>query len=479
MSEDVEGVVRRALVGLDDDILSYLVSSIDGMSPAERRSFDSLVELVQPFLVDAGFCDESSAVQICRQLTVSFGGSGYKSQSIEEELPQLLSNPVKIIERTDLIKAKATYGSYVPGDINTKAWVPPSPQLEIATVPVTQRQARKMRKENEMLSRLLRQEQARREREAEELRMARMAAIRASRAVGRQANAGVNIERFSLAHPSGTGELLTDAALVMSRHRRYGLIGKNGAGKSTLLRALANYRLPGILHLKILLVDQHVEGDQESALAWVLRSDVERTALLEDEQKIIANLHGDLVSEELRGVDLDLALAECYERMDAIGVNTAEFRARRILEGLGFTESTISAPTESLSGGWAMRAALASAIYNQPDLLLLDEPTNHLDLHALVWLERWLVYDFEGIALVVSHDTCFLNEICTDILELRSTLANQSSSSLIHYNGDYNTYQKTLREKKIAQARAREAFEVHSFIVSTKLATDCLIDATR
>jgi ATPase subunit of ABC transporter with duplicated ATPase domains len=59
--------------------------------------------------------------------------------------------------------------------------------------------------------------------------------------------------------------------------------------------------------------------------------------------------------------------------MEAIGASTAEFRARRILIGLGFDDSTMSSPTNSLSGGWAMRAALAAAIYNKPDLLLLDE----------------------------------------------------------------------------------------------------------
>jgi ATPase subunit of ABC transporter with duplicated ATPase domains len=70
------------------------------------------------------------------------------------------------------------------------------------------------------------------------------------------------------------------------------------------------------------------------------------------------------------------------------------------------------------------------------------------------------VDEFEGILLVVSHDQCFLNEICTDILELRSTLANQKSNSLHHYSGDYNTYENTLVEKKINLARARDAYEV-------------------
>ena len=31
------------------------------------------------------------------------------------------------------------------------------------------------------------------------------------------------------------------------------------------------------------------------------------------------------------------------------------------------------------------------ALFVEPDLLLLDEPTNHLDLHAVIWLESYLV----------------------------------------------------------------------------------------
>jgi ATP-binding cassette subfamily F protein 3 len=85
----------------------------------------------------------------------------------------------------------------------------------------------------------------------------------------------VHLDRFNIPHPSGSSDLLADASLVLSSHRRYGLIGKNGAGKTTLMTYLAKYKLDGLMHLRILLVDQHVEGDQESALQWVLRADVE------------------------------------------------------------------------------------------------------------------------------------------------------------------------------------------------------------
>ncbi len=91
-----------------------------------------------------------------------------------------------------------------------------------------------MKKSNEQLQKLLRHETALRAAAEAELMAARMAAIKASRALGRQSNCGVNIERFSIPHPSGTSDLLTDAALKLSPGRRYGLIGRNGCG--TLLR---------------------------------------------------------------------------------------------------------------------------------------------------------------------------------------------------------------------------------------------------
>lgn len=82
-----------------------------------------------------------------------------------------------------------------------------------------------------------------------------------------------------------------------------------------------------------------------------------------------------------------------------------------------------------------------------------------MDLHALVWLENWLINNFNGIAVIVSHDQVFLNAVCTDVLELRSTLAGQSKSSLTHYSGDFDTYEQTVEENKKAQARLRLAWE--------------------
>ena len=295
-----------------------------------------------------------------------------------------------------------------------------------------------------------------------------MAVVKAARAGGGGHKQGVNIEEFSLPHPCGRGELLSDAKLQLAVGRKYGLVGRNGAGKSTLLRALAMYKLPGLMHLRVLLVDQHVEGDGKSALAWVLDADVERTALLEEEVRLTGFLQAQTQGSgtakvtlpmDLRGVDLSKALQEVWDRMHVMEVRTAQQRARHILSGLGFTEEMMVNPTNTLSGGWAMRAALAAAIFVHPDLLLLDEPTNHLDLHALVWLEEWLVNSFRGTLIVVSHDSHFLDGVCTDVLEFRSTLSGAKRSSLITFSGDYSTYERTLQEKRINLLRDRDAFE--------------------
>jgi ATP-binding cassette, subfamily F, member 3 len=233
-------------------------------------------------------------------------------------------------------------------------------------------------------------------------------------------------------------------------------------GKSTLLRALAHYKLDGLTHLRIMLVDQHVEGDMNTPLEWVLNADIERTALLKEEELLSSHLDGtaaEPLPDYLKDVNLELALQECLQRMDMIGVSSAEMRAKKILFGLGFDDLMMTKPTIKLSGGWAMRAALAAAVFVKPNLLLLDEPTNHLDLHALVWLELWLTTYYHGIAVIVSHDRFFLNSVCSDILEFRSTLAGQKKNSLDHYVMDYTSFEHELEERKLVQARARVAYE--------------------
>ena len=122
---DIQGVLNRLLPGFEDEnVFEYLCSVIEGMSLEERRSGTVLSEVLSPFLVDSGYSDnEESANEICKKISIEFGGSGYKkssggtisNSSIESvESPQLLSAPLKIAEQSaSILNKKKTYGGAV------------------------------------------------------------------------------------------------------------------------------------------------------------------------------------------------------------------------------------------------------------------------------------------------------------------------------------------------------------------------------
>ncbi|KAK2704966.1 hypothetical protein QYM36_017124 [Artemia franciscana] len=101
----------------------------------------------------------------------------------------------------------------------------------------------------------------------------------------------------------------------------------------------------------------------------------------------------------------------------AIGADSAESKARRILSGLGFDSEMQNKASKDLSGGWRMRISLARALYLEPPLLLLDEPTNQLDFKAYFWLDNYL-QAWKKTLLIVSHDQSILDNVCTDIIHI-------------------------------------------------------------
>jgi len=130
-------------------------------------------------------------------------------------------------------------------------------------------------------------------------------------------------------------------------------------------------------------------------------------------------------------------LLEEYHRL---GGYDLEARARKVLSGLGFSDQDMERQVDEMSGGWAMRVALARILLAEPDLILLDEPTNHLDLDSLVWLEEYLVQTPSSLMLV-SHDRVFLDNVVHSLLELEN-------GRMTSYSGDFQHYLEE-KEKKI------------------------------
>ncbi|VDM54092.1 unnamed protein product [Angiostrongylus costaricensis] len=246
----------------------------------------------------------------------------------------------------------------------------------------------------------------------------------------------------------GTKQLLSSADLTMAYGRRYGLVGRNGIGKTTLLKMISSEQLRIPSGISLLAVEQEVEGDDVRVIDAVLASDKRRQAMIEEEKVLQTRLNKENLTEAEKS-KWNEELSKLYVAMENFQLDKAPARAASILYGLGFTPDEQKKPTKEFSGGWRMRVALARALFIKPDLLLLDEPTNMLDMRAVYWLEGHL-QQWEGTILTVSHDRKFLNEICTDIIHLHTR-------RLDHYRGNYDTFEKTMKEKLTQQQREYEA----------------------
>src|SRR5471030_17164 len=124
-----------------------------------------------------------------------------------------------------------------------------------------------------------------------------------------------------------------------------------------------------------------------------------------------------------------------------------ELKTATVLQGLGFKASDFERPTETFSGGWQMRIALAKLLLGQPNLLLLDEPTNHLDLEARNWLEAYL-NAYPHAVILVSHDRFFLDAVVTRIADL-------TLRTLTDYHTNYSGYLAEHHERIEALRKAK------------------------
>jgi len=274
------------------------------------------------------------------------------------------------------------------------------------------------------------------------------------RNAGAMGSRDIHLNCFSVSN--GGAELIEDADLILAYGRRYGLIGRNGTGKTTFLRALSSHSIKGLPPTcQVLHVEQEAAASDTSVMETVLSCDVERAELLAEEAELLRRLEATEASSSGKGGGGgvgDLArLEEVSRRLQEIDAPGAEARAASLLAGLSFDKEMMYRSTKTFSGGWRMRVSLACALFVEPDLLLLDEPTNHLDLHAVLWLEDYLI-KWPKTVLIVSHARSFLNCVCTDIVHLKSR-------KLASFRGTYDNFEKQLHEQIRNQRSQAEGVE--------------------
>lgn len=274
------------------------------------------------------------------------------------------------------------------------------------------------------------------------------------------------VQLKNLTKSFGSQTVLDKINLTVNEKDRLGIVGVNGAGKTTLFNIIAGaleaeayenatdavYVRKG---LKIGYLRQVEAVESQNTLYGEIRRSFAEI------DRIAAQLEA--LTEKISCAKPDSAeyagLAEKFDKLSSyyqsIGGYDTEFKIRRVLNGMGFSDKSPDMKAGELSGGEKTRFALAKLLCEEPDLLLLDEPTNHLDFETRAWLEEYLS-SFKGAILAVSHDRFFLDKIADGICEL-------DNGKLKRYKGNYTEFYAQKKEetksalKEYEKQRARLA----------------------
>src|SRR3954447_1871050 len=249
----------------------------------------------------------------------------------------------------------------------------------------------------------------------------------------------------------GDRVLLEGVSWQIDDRERVGLSGPNGAGKTTLLKMLAGLEEPDSGNV-IKPSGLSVGYLPQDGLNHSGRTLIEEAGLA---FKPLLDMRAEIQSLEERLGDDDVPesehesmlsrysdLQESFRRLEGYSI---DLKITTVLRGLGFTPEDFGKPSETFSGGWQMRIALARLLLGRPGLLLLDEPTNHLDLDARNWLEEYLS-DYPHAVILVSHDRFFLDAVVTRITDI-------GMRTLTDYVGNYSAY---IKERDARMERLRQ-----------------------
>ena len=225
------------------------------------------------------------------------------------------------------------------------------------------------------------------------------------------------ISTSNLSVQFGGRKLFDEVNIKFTEGNCYGIIGPNGAGKSTFLKVLTgeldstsgeviiekNKRLS-------FLKQDHFAYEDEKVLNVVMMGHAKLYDIMMQKNALYAKT-------EFTEEDGNLA-AELEGEFAELDGWEAETNAEKFLVGLGIPAEMHHKLMKELTEPEKVKVLLAQAIFGNPDILLLDEPTNGLDLHAVKWLEDFLMDLENTTVLVVSHDRHFLNKVCTHIADI-------------------------------------------------------------
>jgi ATP-binding cassette subfamily F protein 3 len=205
--------------------------------------------------------------------------------------------------------------------------------------------------------------------------------------------------------------LLHDASFAVAFGERVGIVGPNGSGKSTLLKALV-----GLL------------------------------PVAQGELRLGATVRAGYYAQEQETLPPEQTPLEWVRQQKALTEQGGISRLRLLL----LTYEDMHAPIGKLSGGQRSRLQFERLMLGDYNLLVLDEPTNNVDIASAEVLESAL-QEFEGTAIIVSHDRYLLDNAVDRILEL------PGNGTVIEYLGNYTYFLEHRPDATVAPPEVERA----------------------
>ena len=265
----------------------------------------------------------------------------------------------------------------------------------------------------------------------------------------------------------GTSVLFENVSFSLNENDKMGVIGINGSGKTTLFKLLlGEYTADGG---EIFISKDKSVGILKQDGAFCAREGATPIEVMYDAFPELQKMEERLafLSERIEAGDGKyLNEYEDLRQRFALG-GGLEYKSRcaSILKRMGYDESSMNRPVETLSGGQRTRLSLSVQLVREPDILLLDEPTNHLDIETLTWLESFLAA-YKKCVIVISHDRYFLDRVTNKTLIIEHNRAKL-------FLGGYTTAMKKRDEERRTQEKhyaeqQKEIARQHAYIAQQR-----------
>lgn len=203
----------------------------------------------------------------------------------------------------------------------------------------------------------------------------------------------------------GSRQIVKDFSIKVMRGNKIGIVGPNGAGKTTLIK----------------LLTKRLEPDSGFV-------------------RVGKNLEEAYFEQNLSDLDNKKTLWKtlCNEG-DHIYVRGQYRHVVAYLKDFLFKAEQAQMPVGALSGGERNRLKLALELSKPSNFLVLDEPTNDLDMDTIDLLQE-ILDEYQGTALIVSHDRDFLDRVVTSVIYMKG------DGTVYEYPGSYSELEEKLKQ---------------------------------